>query len=156
MKLTVTQFQDYVIAWWDQLVTSRRMNLEHPIDNWYDLKVVMRKRFVPRYFHRELMQRLQVLRQGSKSVEDYYKEMEMIITQIDMQEDVEATMTRFSNGLNKEIADKVELYQYTELEELVHLAIKIEKQLHGKGQQGMFLNLFPIQILLGKGMERVM
>ena len=73
------------------------------------------------------MQRLQVLRQGSKSVEDYYKEMEMIITRIDMQEDVGETMARFSNGLNKEIADKVELYQYTKLEESVHLAIKIEK-----------------------------
>ena len=52
VKLAVTQFSDYVITLWDHLVTSRRRNLEYPIDTWYDLKSVMRKRFVPKYFHR--------------------------------------------------------------------------------------------------------
>ena len=32
-------------------------------------------------------------------------------------------MARFIGGLNKEIADRVELQHYMELEELVHLAI---------------------------------
>ena len=82
---------------------SRKRNLEYPIDNWHDLKVVMRKRFVPGYYHRELMQRLQVLRQGSRSMEDYYKEMEMIMTMMDTSEDEEATMALFLGGLNKEM-----------------------------------------------------
>ena len=62
MKLAVTQFQDYAISLWDQLVVSSRRNLEYPIDNWPDLKAVMRNCFVPKYYHRELMQRLQMLR----------------------------------------------------------------------------------------------
>ena len=133
VKLGVTQFSDYAITWWDHLVTSRRRNLEYPIDTWYDLKSVMRKRFVPKHFHRELVQKLQVLRQGSRSVDDYYKEMEMIMTRADIEEDVETTMARFLAGLNKEIADRVDLQQYGDLEEMVHIAVKVEKQLQGRG-----------------------
>ena len=70
VKLAVTQFSDYAIAWWDHLIISRRRNLEYPIDNWHELKVLMRKRFVPKHYHRELVQKLQVLKQGSKSVDE--------------------------------------------------------------------------------------
>ena len=42
-------------------------------------------------------------------------------------EDVEATMSRFLRGLNSDIADVVELQPYTSLEQLVHLAIKVEQ-----------------------------
>jgi hypothetical protein len=48
-------------------------------------------------------------------------------------EDEEVTMSRFSNGLNKDIANVVELQSYVDLEELVHLAIKVEGQLKIKG-----------------------
>ena len=34
-----------------------------------------------------------------------------------MEEDKEATMARFLNGLNREIANKVELQHYVEIEE---------------------------------------
>jgi len=48
-------------------------------------------------------------------------------------EDGEVTMSRFLNGLNRDIANFVELQSYIDLEELVHLAIKVEKQLKRKG-----------------------
>ena len=132
VKLAVTHFTDYAMAWWGQLVISRRRNRERAITNWQELKEVMRKRFVPRHYHREIMQRLQVLRQGSKSVDDYYKEMEMLMSRANLEEEEETTMARFLAGLNKEIADRVDLQQYWELEEMVHIAIKVEKQLQGR------------------------
>ena len=113
-------------------MSSRRRNREYLIETWHDLKTVMRKCFVPRYFNKELMQRLQVLKQGNRSVDDSYKEMEMIMTRDDIGEDEEATMAQFLGGLNKEIADKVELQHYVELKDVIHLAIKIEKQLQGR------------------------
>ena len=79
------------------------------------------------------MQRLQVLRQGSRSVEDYYKEMEMIMTRTDTGEDEEATIVRFLGSLNKKIVDWVELQHYVELEEMVHMAIKVKNQFKRKG-----------------------
>jgi len=66
-------------------------------------------------------------------VEDYYKEMEIAVVRADGNEDREATMTRFLNGLNKEISHVVEFQHYIELEDMVHMAIKVERQLKQKG-----------------------
>jgi len=41
-------------------------------------------------------------------------------------------MARFVSGLRREIQDMVELYEYSSLEKLVHLAIKVESQLSKK------------------------
>ncbi|KAL4295252.1 hypothetical protein GQ457_12G014840 [Hibiscus cannabinus] len=69
---------------------------------------------------------------GSRTVEDFFKEMEMAITRANIVEDREATMARFLAGLNTEIANVVELQHYVELEDMVHMAIKVEKQQHRK------------------------
>jgi len=50
-----------------------------------------------------------------------------------VEEDREATMARFLAGLNQEIANQVELQHYVELEDMVHMAAKVEKQLKKKG-----------------------
>ena len=43
-----------------------------------------------------------------------------------VEEDREATMARFLSGLNRNIQNVVELQQYVELDDMVHMAIKIE------------------------------
>ena len=92
VRIAVTQFTEYAISWWDQVMITRRRNLEYPIDNWPDLKNLMRRRFVPRHYHRDLTHKLQVLRQGSRSVDEFYKEMETLMTRMDLIEDEETTM----------------------------------------------------------------
>jgi hypothetical protein len=129
VKLAVIEFSEYAITWWDQLVINRRRNRERPIDIWEEMKVVMRKRFVPSYYYQELYKKLQGIRQGSRSVEDYYKEMEIAMNCANVEEDREATRARFLLGLNREIHDKVEEQHYVELEDMVHMAIKVEQQL---------------------------
>jgi hypothetical protein len=47
--LAVTEFTDYAIIWWDQLVT---------IETWGELKALMRRRFVPSHYYRDLYQKL--------------------------------------------------------------------------------------------------
>lgn len=133
VKLAVVEFTDYAIIWWDQLVTNRRRNRERPISTWGELKALMRKRFVPSHYYRDLYQKLQSLSQGSKSVEDYHKEMEVALIRANVEEDREATMARFLNGLNRDIANVVELQHYVELEDMVHMAMKVERQLKRKG-----------------------
>ena len=71
--------------------------------------------------------------QGTRSVEDYFKEMEVAMIRADVEEDREATMARFLAGLNREIANIVELQHYVEIVDMVHMAIKVEKQLKMKG-----------------------
>ncbi|XP_022151643.1 uncharacterized protein LOC111019551 [Momordica charantia] len=89
----------------------------------------MRRRFLPPHFLRDCVQKLQALRQGNKSVEEYYKEMETLMERLDIDENDENTMARFMNGLNIEVADRVHLQMYEDMKELVHFSMKIEKQI---------------------------
>ncbi|XP_024042726.1 uncharacterized protein LOC127899879 [Citrus sinensis] len=59
--------------------------------------------------------------------------MEITIIRANVEEDREATMARFLNGLNREIANKIELRHYVEIEEMIHKTIKIEQQLKRRG-----------------------
>ncbi|XP_016732773.1 uncharacterized protein [Gossypium hirsutum] len=138
VKLAVIEFSDYAMVWWDQLTTSRRRNGEQPISSWTEMKAVMRKRFIPSYYYRELYQKLQNLTQGNRSVEDYFKEMEIAMIRANVDEDREATMARFLVGLNRDIANVVELQHYVEVVDMVHVAIKVEKQLKRKGTSRTF------------------
>ncbi|KAG2411210.1 hypothetical protein I3760_Q021300 [Carya illinoinensis] len=112
VKLAVIEFTDYAIIWWDQLVTNKRRNYERYVETWGELKSLMRWRFVPSHYYRDLYQKLQNLTQ---------------------EEDREATMARFLCGLNREIANVVELQHYVEIEDMVHMAMKVERQLKRKG-----------------------
>ena len=50
-----------------------------------------------------------------------------------IEEEREATMARFLHGLNQAIANVVDLQHYVELEDMVHMAMKVERQLKKKG-----------------------
>jgi hypothetical protein len=50
-----------------------------------------------------------------------------------MSEDREATMARFLNELNRDIANVVELQHYMELEDMVHMAMEVERQIKTRG-----------------------
>uniref|UniRef100_A0A2N9FB20 CCHC-type domain-containing protein n=1 Tax=Fagus sylvatica TaxID=28930 RepID=A0A2N9FB20_FAGSY len=118
VKLAVIEFTDYAIIWWDQLVMNRRRNHERAIETWEEMRAIMRRRFVPSHYYRDLYQKLQSLTQGYRSVDDYYKEMEIALIRANVEEDREATMARFLNGLNRDIANVVELQHYVELEDM--------------------------------------
>ncbi|KAJ9183305.1 hypothetical protein P3X46_007175, partial [Hevea brasiliensis] len=62
--------------------------------------------------------------------------MEIAMIRANVEEDREATMARFLNGLNKDIAHIVELHHCVELEDMVHMAMKVERQLKSKSKFG--------------------
>ncbi|RDX94555.1 hypothetical protein CR513_23050, partial [Mucuna pruriens] len=59
-------------VWWYHMMYDMRRMRRSPCDIWAELK----ERFVPSYYARDPYVKLQSLYQGSKSVEEYYKEME--------------------------------------------------------------------------------
>ena len=73
--------------------------------------------------------KLQRLQQGPRSIDEYFKDLEVTLTKINIHENEESKITRFVSGLKREIQNVVGLYEYTSLEKLVHLAIKVESQL---------------------------
>ena len=106
------EFSDYASTWWDQLVLNRRRNRERLVVTWDEMKLLMRKYFFPNHYYQDLYKKLQSLTQGSQSVKDYYKEMEIAMIRANLEEDRDATMARFFNSLNQEIANMVELQHY--------------------------------------------
>jgi hypothetical protein len=60
------------------------------INTWAEMKCVMRRRFIPSSYRRDLRNRLQTLKQGSKSVDEYFKEMELLLIRSDIREDEES------------------------------------------------------------------
>ena len=68
-------------------MVNRRRNKEYPIEEWEEMKAVMRKRFVPSYYYQELYQKLQSLRRGNRSVDEYFKEMKVAMIQANVEED---------------------------------------------------------------------
>ena len=128
VQIAALEFSGYALVWWNELGRNRRRNHEPPIITWEEMKRVMRKKYVPTYYYREVHHQLQRLTQGSKSVDEYSKEMETLMIKASFTEDEDQTMARFLGGLNQNIADVVELYPYVDLEDLINIAIKVEKQ----------------------------
>uniref|UniRef100_A0A2N9FMN8 CCHC-type domain-containing protein n=1 Tax=Fagus sylvatica TaxID=28930 RepID=A0A2N9FMN8_FAGSY len=74
--------------------------------------------------------------EGSRSVEDYHKEMEVAMIRANVEEDREATMARFLSGLNRDIANVIELQHYVEIEDMVHMAMKLKQRERPKPPRG--------------------
>ncbi|KAI5667832.1 hypothetical protein M9H77_17685 [Catharanthus roseus] len=70
------------------------------------------------------------------------QELELYILRLNLEEDKDASMARFLSGLNREIANQLELYPHTTYEDMCHLANKIESQ---RKRSGMMRSSFPNQ-----------
>lgn len=95
--------------------------------------VTMRKRFVPTHYYKDIYNKFETLSQDSKSVDKYFKEMKVAMIKANIFQDKEAKMARFFNGLNKDIPNVMELQHYIKIEDMVHMAVKVDKQLTRKG-----------------------
>jgi hypothetical protein len=100
----------------------------------------MRRRFIPSSYRRDLRNRLQTLKQGSKLVDEYFKEMELLLIRSDIREDEGSGMARFLHGLNDDISSFVEMFPYQTLQDLVdqamHTGRKIQQEGRGRSYGG--------------------
>ena len=95
---------------------------------WDALKRVMRARFVPSYYARDLLHNLQQLRLGTKSVEEYYQELQMGMLRCQIEDGEEPSIARFVGGLNREIRDIVEYKDYNSITQCFHIACKAKRE----------------------------
>jgi hypothetical protein len=123
-----SEFSDFAFVWWVEY------GKKHPNDipqTWIALKWVMRARFVLSYYARDLINKLQQLKQGARSVEVYYQELQIGMLRCNLEEREVAAMTRFVAGLNHEIQDILEYKDYTNTTHLFHFAYKAEREVQG-------------------------
>jgi len=146
VPLTTLSFQGNAMYWWMALERDRRLHREPPIEYWNDLRGALRRRHMPSYYKRELMDKLQRLQQRTMSVEEYRQKMELYMMRASIRENESTTIARFLSGLNLEIRDRVELLPYEDLNDLVQLCIKVEQQNLRKTssqKEGSYPNSYP-------------
>ena len=122
------EFDEYASLWWEQLQNACQDRNEPPIATWEEMKRHLHSRFVPSHYTRDLFNKLQKISQGTKSVEEYFKEMELAMIRANVQEPQEQTMARFLNGLNHPVKKIAKFQPYSNMVELVHQATKAERQ----------------------------
>jgi len=126
IPLATLSFQGHALHWWTTLVRDRRLHNEPSIVYWNDLKIALRRRHIPSYYHRELMDKLHRLNQKNMSIEEYNQKMELYMMRVGIREEENVTIARFLSGLSLEIRDKVELLPYRDFHDLVQICIKVE------------------------------
>jgi hypothetical protein len=99
---------------------------------WDALKRVMRARFVPSYYARDMLNKLQQLRQGTKSAEEYYQKLQMAMLYCNIEGGEESDMARFLGELNREIQDILAYKDYAKVTCLFHLACKAKREVLGR------------------------
>ncbi|KAK1628250.1 hypothetical protein QYE76_002565 [Lolium multiflorum] len=129
IKLASSEFDGYALRWWDALVRNRQADGELPIITWRAMKEAMNARFVPTNYLRTIFDKLTLLRQGVKTVDEYYMEMEMLMQRGRVRESLEMTMQRFLNGLKYDVKGIVRHYTYTNMNQLLHHAREAESPL---------------------------
>ncbi|KAK1697709.1 hypothetical protein QYE76_014406 [Lolium multiflorum] len=129
IKLASSEFDGYALRWWDAFVRNRDEDGEQPIRTWRAMKEAMTSRFVPTNYLRNIFDKLTLLRQGVKTVDEYYMEMEMLMQRGCVRESLKMRMQRFLNGLKYEIKGIVRHYSYTNMNQLLHHAREAESQL---------------------------
>nr|KYP34614.1 hypothetical protein KK1_044413 [Cajanus cajan] len=107
---------------------ERRLHNDPPITYWNELRSAMRRRHIPSYYSRELMDKLQRLQQKNMSVEEYRQKMELYLIRAGIREKERLTIASFLSGLNFDIRDRVELLPYRDLDDLVQLCIRVKQQ----------------------------
>src|SRR3954467_3574564 len=123
----VCAFTSFACVWWSEYCRL------YPVPaTWAALKTAMRTRWVPPYYQRELLQKLQRLRQGKNSVEEYYQELQTGLIRCGIVEANEAMLARFLGGLNREIQTILDYKDYNNITRLFHLACKAEREVQDR------------------------
>ena len=129
VRAATSEFTDFSSVWWREHCRLHPNNIP---TTWEALKLIMRHRFVPSYYARDLLNKLQRLRQGTSSVEEYYQELQVGMLRCGLVEDEEASLARFLGGLNREIQDILDYKEYNSMTRLFHLACKAEREVQGR------------------------
>ncbi|XP_025607627.1 uncharacterized protein [Arachis hypogaea] len=89
----------------------------------------LRKKFLSEHYVQEVFIKFHNLKQKSLTVEEYTMEFEELLMKCDIQEPEEQTVARYLGGLNEDIANIVQLQPFWTLDDVIRLALKVERQI---------------------------
>ncbi|XP_027351492.1 uncharacterized protein LOC113862615 [Abrus precatorius] len=129
VKIVAVKLKKHASIWWENIKKKREREGRSKIKTWEKMKKELTRKFLPDHYYQDNFIKFHNLRQDSKIVEEYTREFELLMMKCDIQEKEEQTIARFLGGLNPEISQLVQLQQYWTLDDVIKLAIRVEKQL---------------------------
>ena len=109
-------------------LTRTRLGKEKII-SWEKMKKHMRSTFLPYNFQRLMYQRLQNLRQGLRSVDEYTTEFYQLIARNEIQETEDQLVSHYIGGLNFQIQNTVNMFDPVSVSAAHQRALVVEKQM---------------------------
>ncbi|XP_076895085.1 uncharacterized protein LOC143547575 [Bidens hawaiensis] len=126
--LIATRLRGRASAWWKHLKMTRNRLGKSRIVTWAKMRKCLRDAFLPHNFQRLMYQRLQNLKQGSGSIEEYTTEFYHLVARNDIQETDEQLVARYIKGLRVQIMDSVNAFDLLTIAEAYQRALAFEKQ----------------------------
>lgn len=116
------------MAWWQQLKESRRRAGKPRIDTWERLKKHMRRAFLPYNYERTLYNKLQSLRQGTRTVEEYATDFFHMVARTTLVETEDQLVSRFIGGLRYQLQTAMQQFNPASVSEAHQRAVAMELQ----------------------------
>lgn len=129
VPLVTTRLRSRAQAWWQQHKGLRLRHGKPKITSWEKFKKHMKSAFLPYNYERELYHRLQHLRQGPKSVDEYTQEFYQLLARADLSENSAQLVSRYIGGLRLPIQDVLNMFDPFTVSEAHQRALQAEKQL---------------------------
>ncbi|XP_028556775.1 uncharacterized protein LOC114581220 [Dendrobium catenatum] len=92
------------------------------------MKRELQRKYLLDHYRHDLFLKYHRIRQNQLTVEEYVAEFEQLSLKCDLVEPEENTIVRFLGGLNPSIVNVVQLQPYWTFQDVVSLALKVEKQ----------------------------
>ncbi|XP_074302886.1 uncharacterized protein LOC141637221 [Silene latifolia] len=139
-KYAILRLSRGASLWYEGFKVKRARAGKEKISSWESLKRKLRKRYVPATYRLTTYRKIAELTQERSSVSDYINEFENLTLMGGIEESEDLKMARFLRGLNRNIANSVELQSYADFDSLCNLCLKVEAQgkakltpTHGEG-----------------------
>ncbi|CAA7024226.1 unnamed protein product [Microthlaspi erraticum] len=128
-SLVATKFRGRASAWWQQFKAARQNSGKPKLCSWEKLKKHMRRTFLPYNYERTLYTKLQNLRQGSKTVEDYATEFFQTLAHVSLTETEDQLVSRFLGGLRPQLQVPLQQFNPNSVSEAYQRALSMELQI---------------------------
>lgn len=130
VPLVATRLRGRALAWWQQSKHLRVRQGKNRIDSWLKFKEHVQREFLPFNYSRLLYQRLQHLRQGSRSIDTYTEEFYQLLVRNDLLETNDQIVSRYIGGLRLQFQDTLNMFSPATVSEAHQRALLLEKQLN--------------------------
>ncbi|XP_026417196.1 uncharacterized protein LOC113312676 [Papaver somniferum] len=127
VKLASYKLKGGAAAWWETLCEDRDKYHKPPILPWTRMRRLLRDKFLPKDYKKQLFIKLQNCRQGAKLVEEYVAEFYGLVARNQLKETEEQLVVRFIYGLNNLIQQGMTQSSFT-MVEAIQQALKVERR----------------------------